>query len=109
MTLFLAHPLRDYDSARMITALIFAAAAIHPQVWPKLTPPAKNAQVEKQIDALISKMSLEDKVAQTIQPSVAFIKPDDVRKYHFGSVLNGGGGFPGDIRKVTARDWLALA
>src|SRR4051812_2075675 len=92
----------------MIAALIFAAT-VHPQTWQKFTPPQKRAAMEKKIDALRAHMTIKKKGAQTTQPSVAFIPPADLHHYHFGSVLNGGGGFPGDIRKVTPRDWLSLA
>ncbi|MCA1732387.1 MAG: glycoside hydrolase family 3 protein, partial [Acidobacteria bacterium] len=65
--------------------------------------------MERAIDDLLRRMTLEEKVGQVIQPSITTITPEDVRTYKFGSVLNGGGGWPGDIRQATAADWLALA
>lgn len=70
---------------------------------------ATDPKLERDVDALLASMTLEEKVAQLMQPAVHSVKPEDVKKYRFGSVLNGGGGFPGDIRKVTRQDWLALA
>jgi beta-glucosidase len=48
-------------------------------------------------------------VAQLIQPDISTITPDDVRRYRFGSILNGGNSGPGGNDKAPARDWLALA
>ena len=35
--------------------------------------------------------------------------PDDVRRYHLGSVLNGGGSTPNSNKRASAGDWLAAA
>ncbi|HEX7419212.1 MAG TPA: glycoside hydrolase family 3 N-terminal domain-containing protein [Thermoanaerobaculia bacterium] len=94
----------------VIAALLFAASVqIHPEIWPALKPPPRDAKIEKAIDELMRKMTLEEKVAQVIQPAISNVTPEDVRQYHFGSILNGGGGWPGDVHKVTAKDWLAKA
>ena len=83
---------------------------VHPAVWPTAKSPLPaDAARERAITELMSKMTLEELVGQTIQPSIQQLAPADVKTYHLGSVLNGGGGWPGDIRKATARDWLALA
>ncbi|HSP32886.1 MAG TPA: glycoside hydrolase family 3 N-terminal domain-containing protein [Thermoanaerobaculia bacterium] len=84
-------------------------ATVHPEIWPKVVTPARNPQIEKKVDALVRKMTVEEKVAQCIQPSIAYVTPDEVRQYHFGSVLNGGGGWPIDIRKVRINDWVTKA
>jgi beta-glucosidase len=87
-----------------------APHAIHPELWPPAAAPlASDPVMERAIDELLGRMTLEEKVGQVIQPSITTITPEDVRAYKFGSVLNGGGGWPGDIRKATAADWLALA
>lgn len=94
----------------VIAALLFAASVqVHPELWPALKPPPRDAKIEKTIDALMLKMTLEEKVAQVIQPAISNVTPDDERAYHFGSILNGGGGWPGDVHKVTPKDWLAKA
>ena len=46
------------------------------------------------ITELLSKMSIEQKVGQVIQGDLDFISPADVKKYHIGSVLNGGNTAP---------------
>ena len=65
--------------------------------------------VDSRIAALLGAMSLEHKVAQLIQPDISTVTPDDVRRYRFGSVLNGGNSGPGGNDKAPAKDWLALA
>ena len=54
-------------------------------------------------------MSLEQKVAQMIQPEIRDITVEDMRKYGFGSYLNGGGAFPNNDKHATPADWIKLA
>lgn len=60
-------------------------------------------------EELLSRMSLERKVAQIIMPDIGSITPNDVRKYRFGTILNGGNSGPGGDDKAPAREWLKLA
>ena len=46
------------------------------------------------VDEIIDEMTLEQKVGQIIMPEINSITIEQVRKFHFGTVLNGGGGFP---------------
>lgn len=79
-------------------------------VWPKLDlPVAQEAGMEARIDALIDKMTLQQKVAQMIQPEIRDITVEDMRRYGFGSYLNGGGAFPNNDKYATPEDWIALA
>jgi len=57
------------------------------------------------IDALLSRMTLAQKVGQMTQPERQFIEPHDVRAWHIGSVLSGGGSWPGGNRPG---DWVAM-
>ncbi|HET7705826.1 MAG TPA: glycoside hydrolase family 3 protein, partial [Thermoanaerobaculia bacterium] len=83
---------------------------VHPEIWPEVPREVpRDAALEKRIDDLLKRMTIEQKVGQVIQPSITTITPADVRNYGFGSVLNGGGGWPGDVRKAAPKDWLALA
>jgi len=51
--------------------------------------------IEKEIDRLLSQMTLEEKVGQMTQIDIRYIKkPEDVIKYGFGSILSGGGATP---------------
>lgn len=44
-----------------------------------------------------------------IQPEIRDITVEDMRKYGFGSYLNGGGAFPNNDKYATPQDWIALA
>ncbi len=87
-----------------------SAAAVHPESWAAARrPPARDARLERRVEAILGRMSLEEKAGQVIQGAITTVKPEDVRTYHLGAVLNGGGGWPGDVRKAKATDWLALS
>jgi beta-glucosidase len=88
------------------------AQTVHPEVWPKLSSPVpRDAGIERRIENILRKMTLEEKAGQVIQASITTVKPEDIKTYHLGSVLNGGGGFPGaaDGRNAKPKDYLALA
>ncbi|NMH65727.1 glycoside hydrolase family 3 protein [Shewanella salipaludis] len=79
-------------------------------IWPKLDIPHSNeAEVERRIGELLAKMTLEQKIAQMIQPEIRDISVEDMRRYGFGSYLNGGGSYPNDDKHATPADWIALA
>ena len=78
--------------------------------WPKVPSRfRKDPADEKRIDELLKKMTLEEKVGQMIQPEISAITPEEVKQYNIGSVLNGGGSWPGPEQARLAADWLALA
>lgn len=78
--------------------------------WPVLKSAiAKDAAVEKRIDDLLARMTLEEKIGQVIQPEINEITPEDVKKYHLGSVLNGGGGTPYRNKYAPLADWVKMA
>jgi beta-glucosidase len=65
--------------------------------------------IEAKVAALLTRMTLEQKVGQMVQPDIRSVTPDDVRKHRLGSVLNGGGAFPGENKQASIADWVALA
>jgi beta-glucosidase len=78
--------------------------------WPRVTSAiGQDSTQEAQVKEIVSKMTLAQKVGQMTQPNIAAITPDEVRQYYIGSVLNGGGAWPGNQKNATAGDWLALA
>lgn len=80
------------------------------QIWPKLDIEVKRDEaVEAKVSDIMSSMTLEQKVAQMIQPEIRNISVEDMRKYGFGSYLNGGGAFPNNDKHATPDDWVALA
>ena len=64
---------------------------------------------EAEIASLISRMSVERKVAQLVMPDISTITPADVRRYRFGTILNGGNSGPGNNDKAPAGEWIKLA
>ncbi|QOL24558.1 glycoside hydrolase family 3 C-terminal domain-containing protein [Thalassotalea sp. LPB0316] len=84
--------------------------ALNIDIWPTLDFEVKqDAEVEASVKSLLSTMTLEQKVAQMIQPEIRDITVEDMRKYGFGSYLNGGGSFPNNNKQSTPQDWINLA
>ncbi|HQR88416.1 MAG TPA: glycoside hydrolase family 3 N-terminal domain-containing protein, partial [Caulobacter sp.] len=65
-----------------------------------------DARTEAFITDLMSRMSLEEKVGQTIQGDGGSITPDDLRKYPLGSVLVGGNSAPDGNDRATPQRWV---
>ncbi len=81
-----------------------------PDIWPKIESEVTvNQEIEKKVTDLLSQMTLEQKVAQMIQPEIRDITVEDMRRYGFGSYLNGGGAFPNNNKHSTPADWISLA
>lgn len=80
------------------------------QRWPVLRSalPA-DKKLEQRLEKILAGMTLEQKVAQMIQPEIRDITVEDMRKYGFGSYLNGGGAFPDNNKHATPADWIKLA
>ena len=64
-----------------------------------------NKNIAGQVEALLSAMSLEQKIGQMTQTERMVITPAEVREFHIGSVLSGGGSCPGDNRPS---DWVDM-
>jgi len=87
-----------------------AAAASERVRWPDVhSRVAQDPAQEARITAMLAQMSVEDKVAQVVQPDIASVTPEDMRRYHFGSILNGGNSAPGGNETAPASEWLKLA
>jgi beta-glucosidase len=86
-----------------------AAGTVDPGRWPKSASVAvREEATEARITALLSEMSVEEKVGQVIQTDTRKIEPEDLRAYPLGSILAGAGaGVHGDDR-APARSWLDL-
>lgn len=82
----------------------------NPTLWPKrqANPPLYN-DIELRIEELIASMSVEEKVGQIVQPELKYVSAQDVRDYHLGSVLNGGGTTPNNDKYASVQDWADLA
>ena len=87
-----------------------ASAAPEKVEWPAITSAVKkDPALEKKIDELMARMTLEEKIGQLVQPEIKQVTPEDIKKYHVGSVLNGGGTTPGNNKYAKLDDWVALA
>lgn len=81
-----------------------------PDNWPKVESKIqKQQEIENRITRIIEKMTLEQKIAQMIQPEIRAFDIEDMRKYGFGSYLNGGGAFPNNDKYASMQDWADLA
>jgi beta-glucosidase len=79
-------------------------------IWPKIESPVVLDQAtEARINDMLEQMTLEQKIAQMIQPEIRDITVEDMRRYGFGSYLNGGGAFPNNDKYATPQDWIDLA
>ena len=58
---------------------------------------------EMRVEALLSQMTLEEKIGQMLQPEQLYITVEEVTAYGVGSVLSGGGAAPASGNTVT--DW----
>ena len=61
------------------------------------------------VNEMLSKMSLEQKIGQIIMPEINSITIEQVKKFHLGTILNGGGGFPNKNKNSSIDDWKNLS
>jgi len=100
--------------ARLLAPFLLAcsagalAQAVHPERWPVAhSPVPRDAAIEARITDMLARMSIEEKVGQTLQPEMKTITPEDVRTYHIGSIENGGGSVPNGDKHAPVSAWLA--
>ncbi len=78
-------------------------------LWPKLESQKSDPSIEKRITKLLASMSLDRKIGQMIQIEIRTFTPEDMKKYRFGAVLNGGGSWPHNNKHADAAEWAALS
>ncbi|HEY7773985.1 MAG TPA: glycoside hydrolase family 3 N-terminal domain-containing protein [Marinagarivorans sp.] len=81
----------------------------NPKLWPTLKlpfDPKETAAINAKVAKLVSQMTLEQKVGQMTQAEIGFVTPEDVKKYHLGSVLEGGGSYLDGDKYASIDDWL---
>lgn len=83
------------------------AAAVSP--WPSIARAKPDSGLEKKIAGIMATLTLERKIGQMIQIEVQNFTPELMKKYRFGSVLNGGGSWPHGNKHASIADWVALA
>ena len=77
--------------------------------WPTLRPTAPDAAMKARIAGIVAGMTLEQKVGQMTQPDIRYVTSDEVRRYYIGSILNGGGAWPGMKKDAALTDWTRLS
>ena len=98
-------------SASLASIPAFAqSSTAHPDQWPVAASPAAitDARTEAFIGELMAKMSVEEKVGQTIQGDIASMTPTDLEKYPLGSILAGGNSAPGGNDRAPPKAWTDL-
>ena len=87
-----------------------AAGQANPNIWPQAASPSaiSDAKTESEISALISKMTLAQKIGQLIQADISAIKPQDLAEYPLGSILAGGNSGPYGDERASAAKWSQL-
>ena len=63
----------------------------------------------KFIKSMVNGMTLEQKVGQIIMPEINSVTPEEAKRFHFGTILNGGGGFPNQNKDSDIQDWKNLS
>ena len=92
-----------------LACTLSVAACSQVQIAPASSIPTRQSSEEARIADLLSRMSLERKVAQLIQPQINSFTVADMERYRFGSYLNGGNGGPYGDEYAPASEWLKLA
>ncbi len=67
------------------------------------------SDIDARVDAIVAGMSLDQKIAQVIQPDTASFSIADMAQYRFGSYLSGGNSGPENDERAAPARWLALA
>ncbi|NLE01329.1 MAG: glycoside hydrolase family 3 protein [Fibrobacter sp.] len=76
---------------------------------PENQSPKSDPVIEQRIKDFLAEMSLDRKIGQMLQIEIRSFTPDDMKKYRFGSVLNGGGSWPHEKKHAPAAEWVALS
>ena len=71
----------EEPAAPVETEVAEAKPVITPENWPVVETPPLDPEVEARIDAIMAKMTLEQKVGQTIQADSGSVTPEQVKQY----------------------------
>jgi beta-glucosidase len=93
--------------AKIRFAAILCLAALGCLIATSASGPRKLSSFDRQVNALLEKMTLDEKVGQMTQPDQSYLKSDaDIAKYYLGSVLSGGDSDPKEGNSLEA--WTNL-
>lgn len=80
------------------------------QDWPRISSAiAADPALEARVRGIVAQMTLAQKVGQMTQAEIKTITPEQVRQHYIGSVLNGGGSWPGMDKRAPVGAWVKLA
>lgn len=82
---------------------------VNPEDWPSIPSLPLDPAIEAQIDEILPKLTLEQKVGQVIQADNGSVTPEEVKKYRLGAVLSGGNSAPGPLPYADTKTWLEMA
>lgn len=85
------------------------STTINPDTWTTIKPIPLDPAIEAQIDEIMPKLTLEQKVGQVIQADNGSVTPEEVKQYRLGSVLSGGNSAPGPLPYADTKSWLEMA
>jgi beta-glucosidase len=87
-----------------------AAARASPALWPVAHSPAAltSPATEAEIDRILARLTLEQKVGQVIQGDISAISPADLARYPLGSILAGGNSGPYGDERADAVKWRKI-
>jgi len=66
----------------------------------------QDTNLRHRVETLLAKMTLDQKIGQMTQAERQSVTPEDVRRYHLGSVFSGSGSCPGHN---LPEDWVAMS
>src|SRR3546814_8868568 len=103
--------MRISDWSSDVCSSDLAAGADHATTdWPHVDSAiAAVPAIEAHVREIVAGMTLAQKVGQITQAEIKSVTREQVREYYLGSVLNGGGSWPGQDKHATPADWVALA
>lgn len=86
-----------------------AKTAATDDVFPVRKAQALDPQREARISAIIAAMTLPQKIGQMTQAEIRWVTPEDAKQYYLGSILSGGGAWPGMDKHAPVSAWVDLA
>ena len=95
-----------------VAAPQIGAPALTPAVgadWPSLPATPLDPEQESKIAAMVGRMTLRQKVGQMVQTEIKSATPQDLKSWYLGSILNGGGSWPGGRQDAPLSAWVSLA
>ena len=100
------------DALAQVAAPQIGVPAQRPAVgsdWPSLPATPLDPEQERRIAAMVGRMTLRQKVGQMIQTEIKAASPQDLKTWYLGSILNGGGSWPGGRKDAPLSAWVSLA